>query len=1243
MTNKLLTTLLLSAVSSTAFSVNLTANSNSHADPGITNEASILYWLEKRGELAANATPADKAAALQQYLGNKSFQPNALPGALGRKMMTEQQTSFARYKILETPDVMSKDQGPVKTQALSEQATHVNVLALLIEFPDLQANRNIYTLDHYRDILFREVDESSPNSDITSARQYYDQESGGTFHFNGQVNDWTNATWLMADNNASYYGGNNANDNDKAVPELIKEAVTKAVASGLDLSRYDLDNDGVIDHVMVFHSSTGEEAGGGSIGPDAIWSHRYVSTEANGSPAIIPGSNIKLYGYTVTPVDAKIGVIAHEFGHDLGYPDEYDTENGHYGSPVGDWSIMASGTWVDGGSHPSGFSPKAKDFLQDKFGGNWINQHTLSLEDITNETINLVSAADHQSGRINQVKILLPNRSTYYTPYTGSHQFYSSEGDNLTSTLSFNVDLPAGSSTLTMKSHWQIEQDWDYVLVKANGVALSGNHTKTNNVQYPDVKNFISGNSIGITDAESAIGWVDLTFDLSPYENKPVEITIEYITDGYVGGYGFVADDIKIINNANDIFYDGGEAQIAVLSGGFTNTGQWVDEGESRNYYAQLRNYVGTDKYLQGERYDAGVLLWYQDDGVSNNQVNSHPGQVFIGVVDNDQNLIRSYNGIANTGSQIHDAALSLFSQSNFNGDSHLSAISTFDDKLDYSSPFQPESGIKLSSLGLAVSVTDQSVTSDNATITLTNNGKDTIQTTRNGKQIQLSLSAEQLNETETITWHLGDGTTLTGKTIDYHYPNNGQYIISVTYTNQSGSAELAKAIIVAEKITGKIIPEFNDKEVTFTAEITGGKGELFYRWNFGDDSAISNRQEANHTYNNFGAYTVTLSVLDETKVIYDLVLDFVLQEQPLTLSTSYTISDLTVNFMSSILGGKGNKTYQWDFGDGNGSTLAAPTHTYSESGTYNVVLTVTDDEGARADTEFSVNVTNIALSTTHTVTDLTVNFVSTATGAQGNMSYMWSFGDGNSSTEQSPVHTYSQSGTYSVTLQVTDEAGTSAQSILTVSVTDLKATITHTAIDLTVSFFSAATGGTGDKTYLWHFGDDNRSTIANPTHTYSTPGTYDVTLTVTDEDGTVVITDLTLQVTNLKAEISHAINDLTVNFAGSTSGGQGEMSYSWDFGDGSTSTSPSPTHTYNTAGNYTINLMVVDENNATAQSSVSITISAPTVIAPPIITTPDDADAPSESGGGIGLLSLLVLLVTSRIKARKNRVLLKL
>ena len=145
----------------------------------------------------------------------------------------------------------------------------------------------------------------------------------------------------------------------------MKEALHAAAEKGLDLSQFDQfdrydtngdgnqnEPDGVIDHLMVIHAGVGQEAGGGKLGDDAIWSHRSklavdpVAIEGTKSKVDYFGGKVAAHDYTIEPEDGAVGVFAHEFGHDLGLPDEYDTKYTGNGSPVEAWSLMSGGSWT---------------------------------------------------------------------------------------------------------------------------------------------------------------------------------------------------------------------------------------------------------------------------------------------------------------------------------------------------------------------------------------------------------------------------------------------------------------------------------------------------------------------------------------------------------------------------------------------------------------------------------------------------------------------------------------------------------------------------------------------------------------------------------------------------------------------------------------------------------------------------------------------------------------------------------
>jgi PKD repeat protein len=192
--------------------------------------------------------------------------------------------------------------------------------------------------------------------------------------------------------------------------------------------------------------------------------------------------------------------------------------------------------------------------------------------------------------------------------------------------------------------------------------------------------------------------------------------------------------------------------------------------------------------------------------------------------------------------------------------------------------------------------------------------------------------------------------------------------------------------------------------------------------------------------------------------------------------------------------------TYTWDFGDGTFSNLQNPTHTYTNPGNYTVCLTVANACGTDSTcstVSASCAAANAAFSSSTAV--LTATFSDLTAGNPS--TWAWTFGDGNSSSLQNPTHTYTAGGTYQVCLTITDSCG-SDSTCHTVTVCALPvAAFNANNVSLgLVDFTDQSTGGTS---WLWTFGDGGTSTLQNPSHTYTTNGTYQVCLSVTDACGT--------------------------------------------------------------------------------------------------------------------------------------------
>ncbi len=295
----------------------------------------------------------------------------------------------------------------------------------------------------------------------------------------------------------------------------------------------------------------------------------------------------------------------------------------------------------------------------------------------------------------------------------------------------------------------------------------------------------------------------------------------------------------------------------------------------------------------------------------------------------------------------------------------------------------------------------------------------------------------------------------------------------------------------------------------------------------------------------------------------------------------------LTVNFTDES---SNNPTsWSWDFGDMGTSFQQNPGHTYTEPGTYTVSLTATNEYGS--DTEIKTSyitvsgppTANFNGSPTSGEVPLAVNFTNLSTGAA---SYSWDFGDTGSSTQANPSHTYTEAGTYTVTLTAINSCGSDVETktdYITVTCTSPTANFsgspTSGEVPLTVSFTDLSTGATS---WSWDFGDDGTSSQQSPSHQYTESGTYTVSLTVTNACGSdqevktnYITVTCTPPVADFVGSPTSGNAPLSVNF---TDLSTGATSWSWNFGDGiGTSTAQNPTYEYTGVGTYTVTLTVTN------------------------------------------------------------------
>jgi len=489
------------------------------------------------------------------------------------------------------------------------------------------------------------------------------------------------------------------------------------------------------------------------------------------------------------------------------------------------------------------------------------------------------------------------------------------------------------------------------------------------------------------------------------------------------------------------------------------------------------------------------------------------------------------------------------------------------------------------------------------------------------GETIQFTNATSGGTPDYTYEWDFNnDGTVDNTEASPTHaYTSTGTYTVSLTVTDSETSTDTETKtdyISVAEELVAGFSADVTaasvDGTIQFTDATTGGAPDYTYEWDFNNDGTVDNTEASpTHAYTSTGTYTVSLTVTDsqartdtETKTDYINVAE----ELVAGFSADLTAADTgdTIQFTDATTGGTPDYTYEWDFNnDGTvDNTEASPTHIYTTAGTYTVSLTVTDSQ-ARTDTETKTDYVNIitelvagfSADTTVANVDSAIQFTDATTGGAPDYTYEWDFNNDGTvdSTEASPSHAYTSIGTYTVSLTVTDsqtrtdtETKASYINVAEELVIDFSADVTIANVDDIIQFTSAAAGGTPDYSYEWDFDNDGTvdSTEANPSHTYTSAGTYSVSLTVTDSQARTCIETKTDYINAAEELVAGFSADVTaadvggvIQFTDATGGGAAPYTYEWDFNNDGTvdSTEASPTHIYTTAGTYTVSLKVID------------------------------------------------------------------
>ncbi|HZE41084.1 MAG TPA: immune inhibitor A domain-containing protein [Stackebrandtia sp.] len=593
-----------------------------------------------------------------------------------------------------------------------------------------------FNQDYYQNMLFGPKD---------SMPDFYTKQSGGKYTVDGKVQNWVTVPY-----NEARYGHNG--DENEGYPAFVQDSVKAwydaQVAAGQSADqikqylaqfdkqdRYDYDGDGdfnepdgYVDHIQIIHAGEGEEAGGGAEGADAIWSHRsYAVTDQPGpdnnpqSGAPLGDSGMWVGDYTTEPENGGIGVFSHEFGHDLGLPDLYDT-TGNADNNTGRWSLMSGGSWLNDGKDSIGNKPGFMGPWEKYFLG-WLTYDEVSA-DTKKQTSKLGPAGDNGS-LPEATKVDLPDSKQtvkYPKPASGTHEWMAGDGDKLNSTLTRTVDLSDAkkSASVDVKAYIDTEKDYDF---------FYGEVSTDNGGKWTKVGDSYSG---------ATKKYTDISEDLSKYIGKKIKFRFHYESDTNTHGQGVFLDDVALKADGKQVWLDDVESPDPAWDAmGFSRTDGTEVYRHARFYLAENRRYVSYDTTLKvgpynfgfGDKkpnwverypYQDGMLVWYVNTTYTDNNVSAHKGSGLVLPVDAHSSPLKWKDGtyLSNT-HQAFDATFSKAKTDKLvlhkNGTkvsfAKQKGISVFDDskKDGYWSSKLPTNSVKVAGLGVKITIVTDS------------------------------------------------------------------------------------------------------------------------------------------------------------------------------------------------------------------------------------------------------------------------------------------------------------------------------------------------------------------------------------------------------------------------------------------------------------------------------------------------------------------------------------------------------
>lgn len=483
---------------------------------------------------------------------------------------------------------------------------------------------------------------------------------------------------------------------------------------------------------------------------------------------------------------------------------------------------------------------------------------------------------------------------------------------------------------------------------------------------------------------------------------------------------------------------------------------------------------------------------------------------------------------------------------------------------------------------------------------------------------MNFSNSSTSKQALQSWTWNFGDGNNSTSFNTNHAYGGPSNYPVKLKVTTIWGCKDsVTKAVTVHPNPVAKI--SINQKNQCFkyhdfrfadSSKILSGTTTS--RWDLGNsDFSLQSGFNYNYTaYGNYGIRLISISGFNCRDTAYDSVRVYTMPVVKFSVNQNNQCS--RYNFYSFSDSGSitvGTISRLWQFGDGNSSVSNPATYHYTDTGIFKPQLILTSNYGCK-DTavatvrlwpmpaaRFSINDSDQCLNSN------TFIFTNNSTIAWGGLSSNWDFGDNILSNATNTFHTYSSSGTFTVSLYQTSVNNCRDTIRKAVVVYPMPAVAFRIDDSLqcfkgnVFKFTNNSTVSSGSLSYKWYFGDGNTSTQVNPQHSYANFGTYQVklvsfsALSCSDSVTQTIVVYPMPQVKPVVSQNNSCINDQKFQFTDSSSIAYGNLSRTWKFGDSTSTSVKNPNKKFPYANAYTVWLIEVSDFNCTDSASLSVLV----------------------------------------------------